>query len=457
MGQPETMWQLYMDGSIVRWAYSGGDEFDGNSLDQYKWRNDYPWGRNYSGTCAQEYMTDGLNYSFSYNSDIQSNTIKLIAKKEDVFKKGIEYEDDDYLLLDGQPNLRWWHYTSGMLFSKQKYKYGIFEIRFKLPAGKGFFPAFWLFGGNPNEEFDIFEYKGEMPNKVHYDMHCPNCSSSFGDWVTANGNFSDGFNDMMGEWNPEWSQWVLNGQNFQVWFGNLNYQANIIANFSIAGPNPCAFSPDPDNTTIFPAEFEIDFIRVWTRLDCEQDQNICNYNQTLEDPTVLTGNQINIGGSNCQVSLQSGQSLKLIATNNITINSSFHANYGSQFHAKIVDCPDPGNVKSYVDGFSGLKVENINEIDSIKSLILKQQVNSPVLYTKIFPNPTKDKITIEFAGKVDRNIRIELFNFSGQCVYFKDNITDSKIEIDVSFLRQGVYELKGTFGNNSVSEKIIIK
>lgn len=62
--QPETIWQLLQNGDIIRWAYSGGDEFNGTSLDESKWLNSYPWGRNYSGTCYQEYMTDGQNFQF---------------------------------------------------------------------------------------------------------------------------------------------------------------------------------------------------------------------------------------------------------------------------------------------------------------------------------------------------------------------------------------------------------
>ena len=35
-------------------------------------------------------------------------------------------------------------YTSGRIESNKAFKYGIFEMRAKLPKGRGIWPAFWL-------------------------------------------------------------------------------------------------------------------------------------------------------------------------------------------------------------------------------------------------------------------------------------------------------------------------
>lgn len=37
IGQPATMWQLLMDGTIIKWAYAGGDEFNESNLNSSKW------------------------------------------------------------------------------------------------------------------------------------------------------------------------------------------------------------------------------------------------------------------------------------------------------------------------------------------------------------------------------------------------------------------------------------
>jgi hypothetical protein len=83
--------------------------------------------------------------------------------------------------------------------------------------------------------------------------------------------------------------------------------------------------------------------------------------------------------------------------------------------------------------------------------------NSPIRYTKIYPNPTAGKITIEFVGEINRNIKIELINSQGQIVFSRDNIIEKSLDIDISHLQKGVYLLNVIFGNSSVSDKIILK
>jgi len=448
-GQPETIWQLLMDGSIIRWAYSGGDEFNGTELDYSKWNDCFDWG------CDQN---SPIGYFMRGNSHhiLDNGILKLVTK----------YEPGNYEIWHWDANGNFYttqehrDYTSGMIVAKQKYKYGLFEIRFKLPVGKGLWPAFWLYGGNPNEEFDIFEYIGETPNKIHIDMHCPDgCDNynpsglypyDFGGWVTASGNFSDSFNDMMGEWGPGACFWYLNSQEFAVWWGDLNYQGYLIANM---GVDDGTFSPGPDNTTPLPAYFEIDFIRVWTRLDCEKTITISNYNQSLTDPTVITGQNINVSN----MTLNQGQSLKLIATNEITIEPNTIIE--GDFEAKIVECPGPQkNLINENNSDSALKIVSENSQDSINKYkdVSSTIENPPLLYTKISPNPTEGKITIEFNGKIERNIKIEFINSTGQIVFSKDNITEKSLNIDISHFPKGIYFLKGTFGDKSVSDKIIL-
>ncbi len=465
--QPETIWQLLQNGTIIRWAYSGGDEFNGTQLDYSKWNDSYPWGRSLIGNQELEYYKPG-----SDNIKLDNGHLKLTTKYEPGYYTVEPWHSGTDILNDGKPNNRYFPYTSGMIFSKQKFKYGLFEISFKPPVGSGLWPAFWLYGGHPNEEFDIFEYKGETPNKIHIDMHCPgNDCSTFGDWVTATGNFSDGFNTMMGEWGPNFSFWYLNEHEFAIWLGNLNYQANLIANMAVAGncckpncPENPGFCPGPNESTPQSAIFEIDYIRVWTKLDCQQVVNICDYNQSATDPTVITGNQITMGGTNCSTTVQNSQDLHLLATDYIELNPGFTAFSGSNFSAKIVDCPGPLKLmpvdeKSESNG--SLKIISEIEQDS-GNIVINEQVstsidNPPLLYTKIYPNPTNGKITIEFVGKIDRNIKIELINSNGQTVFSKDNIIEKKLDINISHLPKGIYYLVGTFNEKAISEKIILK
>ena len=73
----------------------------------------------------------------------------------------------------GQP------YTSARLSSKQTFRYGVFEMRARLPRGKGTWPAFWLLAGPKNNwkwpddgEIDIMEHVGYDMNNIVSTIHC---------------------------------------------------------------------------------------------------------------------------------------------------------------------------------------------------------------------------------------------------------------------------------------------
>ena len=74
-------------------------------------------------------------------------------------------------------------WRSGLLASMDKdgpgqhgfaQQYGYFEIKAKLPAGPGVWPAFWLIGVDKTKssaEIDVFEYYGKFPDGYHIVEH----------------------------------------------------------------------------------------------------------------------------------------------------------------------------------------------------------------------------------------------------------------------------------------------
>lgn len=456
IAQPEYQWAFYGD-AIISYVYVGGDEFNFDELDYTKWRNSYPWGRNYDGTCYQEYMTDGDNISF------EDGKLVLTAREEQVYARGVPYENDDFLLKDGQQNLRLWNYTSGMIFSKRKYKYGRFEIRCKLPEGRGLWPAFWLFGGYEEEEIDVFEYKGENPNKIHWDIHTnDNCDVGEGGWITAGNEQGDDFSTTFNKIDVVWANdaifWGLNWDYYEVWFGNLQYKESVIANLGIANNSPCAFSPGPNSTTNFPAKFEIDYIRIFAQVFCDKIINMCTYNQTLSDPSVFTGKEISIGGEQCgNGSLNNDQYLDLLATEFIHLKPGFHVKYGAELNAKIIECAGP-------PGFGKSSNQNIEDKSSLKVLDVNNNSNTndkldlnrmPLFKVNVFPNPTADYIMLEFDGEVNVDLYIEIFNLDGQRLYSTKNIVNNKIEVDTSEFPNGTYIIHANFGNQSINSKFV--
>jgi len=277
----QMMW-MRSEGQLKSYQLIGGDEFNNKKLNDSLWRNSYPWGRNLYCGKEQQYYTDGDNINL-----VDGNLI-LEVKKEIINAKAVGYEPDDKeLICEGRnmgKNLRTFNYSSGMIFSKQQYKYGFYEIRFRVSEGKGLWPAFWLYAGHENDEIDIFELKGEKNNMLHVDVHCPSgCKNykttlgllkkNWGDYIPCSENWEDNFNVVAIEWTREYVKWYLNGQGIAYWRGTYDHPMNVIANVAIAhddGP----FSPGPDATTEFPAKFEIDYIRIWAPVDNDAQELI---------------------------------------------------------------------------------------------------------------------------------------------------------------------------------------
>ena len=89
------------------------------------------------------------------------------------------------------------NYTSARLFSKKTFRYGYFEMKAKLPVGRGIWPAFWLLGANKSikwptvGEIDVMEYVGFEPNRVHGTIHCAAYNHTIGTQKGQSTSFDD--------------------------------------------------------------------------------------------------------------------------------------------------------------------------------------------------------------------------------------------------------------------------
>lgn len=278
--QAPSQWWWFLQDTLERYAYAGGDEFNGNTLDRAFWMTSGEGRRNHHGTHMQEYNTDGKN------AVLGDGTLRIQLRKEQLAAKGIEYEPDDAKLGDGGPNLRTWNYTSTLLVSNGIYQFGLFEARIKLPTGQGAWPSFWLFGGQPNEEIDILEGKGERPDQFHVDVHCPGYAcedyrnplgafgrwlgvnwKGFGTWKRAGGDLTEGFNDYLGEWTPDALRFYLNGSQCAEWEGTLHVPERLILQNALANTcKGCPFGPGPEITEPKFTDMVVDHVRIWRPL-----------------------------------------------------------------------------------------------------------------------------------------------------------------------------------------------
>ncbi len=223
------------------------DEFDGSALDSAKWNPCYPWnkqGCTNSGNHEQEwYLPDEIL--------VENGMLRLRARPNPVKAS------------DGNT----YPYTSGMVSSHGKFSitYGYFEIRARMPKGKGLWPAFWLLpqDGEWPPEIDVLELLCQDTHTVYTTLHyktTDNPHLSSGSSIQAEADLSADFHRYGVNWTPDAITWYLDGQEIYRLKHNIPAQPMyILANLAVGGDWPGS----PDAETVFPAYFEIDYIRVY--------------------------------------------------------------------------------------------------------------------------------------------------------------------------------------------------
>jgi beta-glucanase (GH16 family) len=156
-------------------------------------------------------------------------------------------------------------YVSGMISSHQKiaFQYGYAEMRARIPAGQGMWPAFWMMPdtGDWPPEIDVMEIIGSEIDRVYTTYHRMENDQliSLGSWWTG-GDYSLDYHTYGVLWQPDRLVWYIDGvERYRTSDHVPAEPMYLIANLAVGGNWPGA----PDNTTVFPADLEIDYIAVW--------------------------------------------------------------------------------------------------------------------------------------------------------------------------------------------------
>lgn len=169
-------------------------------------------------------------------------------------------------------------YTSTRITTaaKKEFQYGYIESRAKLPVGQGIWPAFWMLGSNIKQvgwpkagEIDILEYVGKEPDMVFTSLHT---QASHGETIntkkTKIEDIEEGFHTYGINWTKEKIEFYVDN-NLVYTFAPENKTVDtwpfsqpfyFIVNVAIGGN----FGGPAVDDTIFPQEFAIDYIKVYT-------------------------------------------------------------------------------------------------------------------------------------------------------------------------------------------------
>lgn len=227
------------------------DEFNANgSPNASNWGFNIGTGDNGWGNNEAQYYTDRLD-----NAIVEDGVLKLIAKREDF--QGSEF-------------------TSARLITSGKFEftYGRVDVRAKLPAGGGVWPAIWMLGANFGTvgwpacgEIDIMEYVGNNPGEISSALHTPSSSgATINHHVTSISNETTEFHLYSAVWTEDSITFMLDDVEYYTYNPSVKnddtwpFYKNqfIILNIAMGGNLGGAIDPNFDSSTM-----EIDYVRVY--------------------------------------------------------------------------------------------------------------------------------------------------------------------------------------------------
>ncbi|MBC7889905.1 MAG: glycoside hydrolase family 16 protein [Ferruginibacter sp.] len=163
-------------------------------------------------------------------------------------------------------------YTSARMISKGKFalNYGKVEVRAKLPAGVGTWPAIWMLGSNISTagwpacgEIDIMEHRGSELNKIFGTLHYPGRSGGNADGSTrVISNATTEFHKYSLDWSASSIKIFVDDVLFHTVTnsGSLPFNQDFFFILNIAMGGTFAGAIDPAFTN---ATMEVDYIRVY--------------------------------------------------------------------------------------------------------------------------------------------------------------------------------------------------
>jgi beta-glucanase (GH16 family) len=272
------------------WRLVWSDEFEGDAVDRTKW--DFDIGNGFYDYKNNAWVPGWGNVELQYYTDAPANVsvrdslLTIRAVKESLHGCGYTSARLKTRKRDGSP-----------LFSKC---YGRFEIRAKVPWGKGLWPALWMlpqddrYGGwAASGEIDLMEIVGERPHEVLNSIHFGSPGLDARALIThvhplPGGSTVANWHEYAVEWEPGEIRFYVDGTHTSTrnhWWSSSHTrggQGVIARRASDLNPWPAPFDQPffvlmnvavggnfpgvPNEQTQFPAELVVDYVRVYDKV-----------------------------------------------------------------------------------------------------------------------------------------------------------------------------------------------
>jgi beta-glucanase (GH16 family) len=257
------------DPTAGTWKLAWGDEFNGTSLDRTQWTpDDSPTDFNGELHCYT---------SRPENLAVGGGHLTITARREDALSC-----PGDTRFPQGR------QYSSALVRSHSSLREGRVEVRAKVPAGQGLWPAIWLlpvdaarYKNGRNGEIDVAEVIGSSPDVLHASIHYDYTRRVDGvgrqtSSLTVPAPLDRDFHTYAIEWDRDRVRWFLDDRLYfesgadnrpwypppgAAWPAPFDQDFYVILNLAVGGSWPGS----PDASTVVPAVMSVDYVRIYKR------------------------------------------------------------------------------------------------------------------------------------------------------------------------------------------------